>query len=235
MLSALTGSVLCFPAPLAFAENLANEQTSKSEVDQSHIQPLSLKARSQVLHDTYILRPGDRLEIDLLDLPELSGVFSISPDGSIYLPRLRALYVEGLTVEELRNLLTKQFRKCIGPTGLRASSIVSANCIYVGGEVQRPGYYTLRGVQIISSDLSADKRSRSGPSRTLSPTELDEIRADTSLSRSLSATHFPTVFDAIRTAQGITPYSNLGSVQITRKRARMLGGGRIRTNINLLP
>ena len=106
--------------------------------------------------------------------------------------------------------------------------------IYVGGEVQRPGYYTLRGVQIISSDLSADKKSRSGPSRTLSPTELDEIRADTSLSRSLSATHFPTVFDAIRTAQGITPYSNLGSVQITRKRARMLGGGRIRTNINLL-
>ena len=222
-----------FPSA-AFAENLANEQTSKSEIDQSHIQPLSLNARSQVLHDTYILGPGDRLEIDLLDLPELSGVFSIGPDGSIYLPRLRALYVEGLTVEELRNLLTKQFRKYGWTHRLTCVSIVSANSHLCGRRSTKAGYYTLRGVQIISSRPRCYKRSRSGPNRTLFPTELEEIRADTSLSRSLSASHFPTVFDAIRTAQGITPYSNLGSVQITRKRARMMGGGRIRTNINLL-
>ena len=138
VLSALTGSVLCFPAPLAFAENLANEQTSKSEVDQSHIQPLGLKARSQVLHDTYILGPGDRLEIDLLDLPELSGVFSIGPDGSIYLPRLRALYVEGLTVEELRNLLTKQFRKYVLDPQVYVRPVSYRQIrIYVGGEVQK--------------------------------------------------------------------------------------------------
>ena len=45
---------------------------------------------------------------------------------------------------------------------------------------------------------------------------------------------FPTVFDAIRTAQGITPYSNLSKVQVTRKRALGLGGGRIRTNLDFL-
>ena len=45
---------------------------------------------------------------------------------------------------------------------------------------------------------------------------------------------FPTVFDAIRTAKGITPFSDLSSVQVTRKRAEGLGGGRIRTNLNFL-
>ena len=45
---------------------------------------------------------------------------------------------------------------------------------------------------------------------------------------------FPTVFDAIRTAQGITPYSNLSKVQVTRKRALGIGGGRIRTNLDFL-
>ena len=57
-----------------------------------------------------ILGPGDSLQIELLDIPELSGSFSIGPDGTIYLPRLRALYVEGLTVEELRYFLTEQFK-----------------------------------------------------------------------------------------------------------------------------
>ena len=45
---------------------------------------------------------------------------------------------------------------------------------------------------------------------------------------------FGTLFDAIRTVQGITPYTDLERVRVTRKRAQGLGGGRIRTNINFL-
>ena len=44
----------------------------------------------------------------------------------------------------------------------------------------------------------------------------------------------PTVFDAIRNAQGITPYSDLSKVQVTRKRAIGKGGGRIQTNLNFI-
>jgi len=49
-----------------------------------------------------------------------------------------------------------------------------------------------------------------------------------------SSTLFPTVFDAIRTAQGITPYSDLSTVQVTRKQALSSGGGRIRTKLNFV-
>ncbi|MEB3234426.1 MAG: polysaccharide biosynthesis/export family protein, partial [Cyanobacteriota bacterium] len=64
----------------------------------------------RVVYDSYILGPGDAVQVELLDVPEYSGVFTIGPDGTLYLPRLRALYVEGLTVEELRYFLNQQFK-----------------------------------------------------------------------------------------------------------------------------
>ena len=42
------------------------------------------------------------------------------------------------------------------------------------------------------------------------------------------------MFDAIRTAQGITPYSNLAEVQVTRRQPVSAGGGKIRTQLNFL-
>ena len=54
-------------------------------------QSLTIEQRARVAYDTYILGPGDGLEIELVDLPELSGRFAIGPDGTLYLPRLRAL------------------------------------------------------------------------------------------------------------------------------------------------
>ena len=42
------------------------------------------------------------------------------------------------------------------------------------------------------------------------------------------------MFDAIRSAEGTTAYSDLSQVQVIRKRADVLGGGRIRTNLNFL-
>lgn len=55
--------------------------------------------RSRVVYDAYILGPGDAVQVEVLDIPEISGIYSIGPDGTIYLPRLRSLYVEGLTVQ----------------------------------------------------------------------------------------------------------------------------------------
>ena len=44
--------------------------------------------------------------LSLLDVPEYSGLFTIGPDGSIYLPRLRpCLKWRDLTIEELLDFL----------------------------------------------------------------------------------------------------------------------------------
>ena len=64
-------------------------QASKAKLEQGQTRPLPIEQRAQVNYDAYILGPGDGLQIELLDLPELSGRFSIEPDGALYLPRLR--------------------------------------------------------------------------------------------------------------------------------------------------
>ena len=192
-------------------------------------QPLPLEQRAQINYDAYILGPGDGLQIELLDLPELSGRFSIGPDGTLYLPRLRALYVEGLTIEELRGFLTQQFKAYVRDPQVYVRPVAYRPIrIYVGGEVKRPGYYTLTGVQSTTEDLTP-------PSTSPVDDEFSGATKQTSLGGDSSiATLFPTVFDAIRSAQGITPYSDLSQVQVIRKRAEGLGGGRIKTNLNFL-
>ncbi len=102
------------------------------------------RSSGSIIVDSYILGPGD------------SGVFTIGPDGVLYLPRARALYVEGLTVEELRYFLQQQFK-----TNVRRPEVyvrpVSFRPIrvYVGGEVRRPGYYYLSGQQGLNESLDA--------------------------------------------------------------------------------
>jgi len=207
-------------------------------------------SRSRVVYDSYILGPGDSLQIELFLIPELSGTFSIGPDGTMYLPRLRALYVQGLTVEELRSFLTQQFKAYvkdpqiyINPVGYRPARI------YVGGEVRRPGYYTLSGLQdpllrsdqtrigdnvIQTSSTNGNSSFRSGLSNSsASNPSLSTVQSLDPYSQSTSFV-FPTLFDALRSAEGITPYSNLSDVEIIRQQPLSGGGGKIRAKLNFL-
>lgn len=211
---------------------------AQAQRGQADRQPLQ---RSRVVYDAYILGPGDSLQVELLDLPELSGTFAIGPDGTMYLPRLRALYVEGLTVEELRYFLTQQFKAYVKNPQLYVRPVTYRPIrIYVGGEVRRPGYYTLSGVQSLTEEL-ADKQDVSVESRENTVArgssalgESPTFRRSSIAGGASSSALFPTVFDAIRTAQGVTPYSDLAQVAVTRRQAQSAGGGRIQTQLNFL-
>ena len=231
-LAALTGLALCLQAPLVGAQSLMNKPTAKGFTMDGRNRPVPRKQSVQDSYSSYILGPGDGLQIELVDLPQFSGRFSIGPDGSIYLPRLRALDVEGLTLEELRTLLTQKFSTYVRNPQVYIRPVTYRPIrIYVGGEVKRPGYYTLTGVQ-----TAIETESTSNTPQFYAKNEgLRSGRDSQSITGgSSSATLFPTVFDAIRTAQGVTPYSNLSDVQVTRRRPQALGSGRIRTKLNFL-
>ncbi len=217
------------PVALSAQQVIEIEETTTTQE-----KPLPLKKRAEISYDAYILGPGDGVQIELLDLPELSGKFSIGPDGTLYLPRLRALYVEGLTVEELRYFLTQQFRTYVRDPQVYVRPVRYRPIrVYVGGEVKRPGYYTLSGVQTISEELGEE--SLNVVNDRNSALDKDKLTISSTLSSErINKNLFPTVFDAIRTAQGITPYSKLSNVEVTRRRPQGLGGGRIRTNLNFL-
>ena len=243
----LTAAMLVVPqlAPLAALAAPANAKRST---------PAPLQ-RARVTYDTYLLGPGDSLQIELENIPELSGTFTIGPDGTLYLPRLRALFVEGLSVEELRVFLTQQYRAFVRQPEIYLRPVAYRPVrIYVGGEVRRPGYYTLIGSQQLGGvSSSADNaiRDSGGDQMNTRPSLGSGQGLDSGRSASSSGpgagsgaggsgglttygAFFPTVFDAIRAAQGITPYSNLSSVQVTRKLPLSSGGGKIRTSLNFL-
>ncbi len=189
--------------------------------------------RGTFTFNAYILGPGDRLEIELLDLPELSRKVEIGPDGTIYMPRLRALYVEGLTIEELRVFLVEQFSPYVRDPEVFIRPITYRPIrVYVGGEVKRPGYYTIKGVQSFEEQVSSGNQT--GDIIDLAGLSRSNSNQTSISGGSSSTTLFPTVFDAIQAAQGITPFTDLANVQVTRRQSASSGGGRIRTNLNFL-
>lgn len=196
-------------------------------------------------YDAYILGPGDSLQIELISIPELSGIYSIGPDGTMYLPRLRALFVEGLTVEELRYFLTEQFKAFVIKPELYVRPIAYRSVrVYVGGEINRPGYYMLSGPISMPDQISIREGSTPQDTRRQSISLQDFAAARVRLSRSapddiatlqgvnVRPQRWPTLFDALRAAQGVTPYSNLAEIQVIRKQPLSAGGGKMQANID---
>ena len=239
----LKGSGLCLAALVSVGSCFqVLEANAQSSFKGAAEKPLLLEERAKINYDTYILGPGDGLQIEVLDLPELSGRFSIGPDGTLYLPRLRSLYVEGLTIDALREFLTKQFKAYVRNPQLFVRPVAYRPIrIFVGGEVKRPGYYTLSNNQELSTLSSSAEalQLQTGMATTTSRPGLERLQTSASASAtgqglSTFGTLFPRMFDAIRAAQGITPYTDLAQVEVTRKRAQGLGGGFIRTKLNFL-
>ncbi len=95
--------------------------------------------------ETYLLGPGDAIEITVFGQPDLSHTVTIKPDGTIALPLVGEVAAAGRTTAQLEKDLTKLYLKY-----LRAPSISIAvrefrtSRIYVLGQVNRPGEYQLK-------------------------------------------------------------------------------------------
>ena len=191
------------------------------------------------IRSSYILGPGDSIAVELLDIPEYSGVFTVSPDGTLYVPRLRSIFVEGLTVDQLRNHLTEQFRNYVRePQIFITVDSYRPIRVYIGGEVARPGFYYLSDQQSVSNGSGGSiiqpalSEIVTGNSFLKAPFSTPSSIGGKSVNRGL---RLPTVFDALRSAGGITPFSNLSKVSVTRNLPRDSGGKKIRTTLDFIP
>jgi len=153
----------------------------------------------------YTLGPGDRLKIDVFDVPEYSGEFTVLVDGTLNLPILGRVSVQGRTLEGATGLLSNtstgygRFVK----RPLVTVSLIAARPITlaVAGEVNRPGTYTV-----------TPGGGGNGPNATTG--------------------QFPTVTQVITLAGGITQAAAVSNVVIRR---RSLATGQIEDySVNLL-
>ncbi len=237
----VVGATFGFGASASLVSAQVPGSLVRTHTKTSSDQQLPVRAAQQA----YILGAGDAVIVELLDVPEYSGVFTIGPDGTLYLPRLRSLYVEGLTVGELHYFLTEQFSAFVlEPQVFVSPAAYRPIRVYIGGEVARPGYYYLSGQQsalgaetIGSASLPGSINLDTGlinerETGNVNPANQDGPRiGGVKINRAL---RLPTVFDALRTAGGVTPYSKLSEVSVTRKRPLSSGGGKMRTTLNFL-
>ena len=90
----------------------------------------------------YTFGPGDLIQVNVLDVPEYSGEYLILNDGTLSLPIIGRLKVEGLTVPQLAELISEKYTPYVQQP-LATVSIISPRpmTVAVAGEVNRPGSY----------------------------------------------------------------------------------------------
>ena len=94
--------------------------------------------------DTYIIGPGDRLDLKVFSSPELSGILPVLADGSISLPLVGSVRVAGLTPQQAGRWIQKLFsRDLLSPELQITVETPRPLKISLIGELQRPGLYTV--------------------------------------------------------------------------------------------
>ena len=192
-----------------FASNIL-EKNKKEELTIDYLKRLPTSE--------YILGPGDLLFINVSrDYPELKSLVRIDRQGTLYLPKIKRIFVEGLSLNELNILLNKAFEEFVKFPSVEVSIVEYRPIrIYVDGEVEDPGLQTLSGAFSISANQEDETSGK----------DSKKVIEDSSINQAIKTNYFPTVFDAIRSAGGITRFSNLKEVEIIRINSITEGGGR---------
>jgi polysaccharide export outer membrane protein len=107
-------------------------------------------AQSSARSDSYVIAPGDRLSISVLEDPALNQTVLVRPDGFISLPLAGSVRAAGETPESLQAQLRRSFsRDFVEPPTVTVSLVALGDVIdetprvYVLGQVAQPGVLLL--------------------------------------------------------------------------------------------
>lgn len=94
--------------------------------------------------ESYKLGGGDRISVEILEVPELSRGYEVLSDGSVNLPLIGFVSVRGRTLVEATNIIRNAYRRVLKDPVVTVS-LVAARPLNVGviGEVTRPGNFTI--------------------------------------------------------------------------------------------
>jgi len=97
-------------------------------------------AKSADFSSTYIIGPGDSLDINVWKEPDFSRVVVVRPDGKITLPLIGDVVASGLTAIQLQEKLEKLLKEYVEIPKVSVSVTAARNMkIYLLGNVARPG------------------------------------------------------------------------------------------------
>ncbi len=114
----------------------------------------------------YQIGPGDELAVDLWGATQLNETLIVDPEGTVRPEGLRPIYVNGLSIRQLRKLLKDRYseiyeglagREDNTPTIFIETSLTGIRTINVSviGEVNNPGNYALNSLSTVYTALYA--------------------------------------------------------------------------------
>lgn len=212
--------------PIVLASNNYEEKLLKNKLDNTYFKINSNYLRN-IPRDEYIIGTGDLLNIVITkEIPEFSGSYKIDDNGTIFLPRLGRIYISGLTIGELINLLTQEYSKyIINPKIEILIEEYRSMRVYVDGEVESPGMYAFCAIKMLNRNTT--KSSSPAPI-------LKEVANVNECEETDSFNLLPTIYDAIKKSGGVTIFSDLQNVEVIRKDTLSNGGGKKKTTINFI-
>ncbi|MEG4203399.1 SLBB domain-containing protein [Microcoleus sp. Pol7_A1] len=145
---------------------------------------------STVRSEVYTLGAGDRIQMDIFNVPEYSGPngqHQVQADGSLSLPLIGSVSVYGMTLEQASNVVKDRYGKYLKRPWITLKLLAPRPLqIAIAGEINRPGAYTIS--------------SAAGPGGTSEQ----------------MGTQMPTISRALRMAGGITQSADVRQIKIRR-------------------
>lgn len=122
---------------LTFAISILCSGCQSAGASHAHLRPVNDKEKVAVLG------PSDILEINVYGEPELSGLYQVGMDGSIRLPLVGLVEVEGRTPESIRSIYEERLNEEY-LNNAQVNVIVkkyNSRRVFVVGQVKSPGNY----------------------------------------------------------------------------------------------
>jgi len=96
---------------------------------------------NSAIKNDYLIGIGDVIEIQVYGEKDLSGKYTVNNDGSISIPLAGIIIVNGLTISEVTNIITNEYKNGYLVTPIITVMIKEINSkkIYIFGEINRPG------------------------------------------------------------------------------------------------
>lgn len=149
--------------------------------------------------ESYTLGPSDQIQVDIFDVPELSGAESgryiVQLDGTINLVWAGPIRAQGLTLQQVEQEVARAYAPYVKNPRVTVSLIETRSLrISLAGEVKRPGVY------VISPEGATDNL----------------VLVQQTNTGGGVANQWPTVTKALQTAGGVTQFADLRRVQVRR-------------------
>lgn len=127
----------------AGAIELAPGTKAARQAPAAELTPLATLPTNQ-LDSSYALGPGDAIAIEIFNVPEYSGKQQVLADGSLNLPVVGLVSVNGLTLQEAGRVIGLAYQRELRyPQVTVVLDTPRPLRVAIAGEVSRPGLYTL--------------------------------------------------------------------------------------------